>query len=116
MSTQSKSSKPYFYTIVRTDLSLPQQAVQAAHATCMAGERYGQSLNSLVLLGIPSRDALEALARDIGEKNIDFQMFFEPDWETGHSALCTAPLKGKDRWRMKTLLEKHGAQLWSGKH
>lgn len=114
MTTQSKSSKPYFYTIVRTDLSLQQQAVQAAHATCMAGEHYGESLNSLVLLGINSREALESLSLDLEGKAIDHQMFFEPDWDTGHSALCTKPVKGKDRYRVRSLLEKHGATLWSG--
>lgn len=112
--TESKSSKYYFYNIVRSDLSLPQQAVQAAHSACMAGEAYGQSLTSMVLLGIPDKEALESLASDLGEKGIDFKMFFEPDWDTGHSALCTEPLKGKDRWRIKALLEKYGATLWSG--
>ena len=113
--TESKSSKYYFYNVVRLDLSLPQQAVQAAHAACMAGEAYGRSVTSMVLLGIPDKASLEGLSKELESKGINFQMFFEPDWDTGHSALCTEPLKGKDRWRIKALLEKYGATLWSGK-
>jgi len=44
---------PYTYLFIRTDLSIPQQIVQTAHAACEAGYRYGEH-SHMVLFAVPS--------------------------------------------------------------
>lgn len=105
--------KRYIYVIVRSDLSVPQQLVQACHASCMAGEAFGNSQSSMVLLSVDSEKELKEIGDELDVRDIAFKMFFEPDWNTGHSALATEALKGKLRWKMRDILKKRGIGLWS---
>lgn len=96
--------KPYVYVLVREDISLEQQMVQASHAALEAGFRFQQpagDTSSLILLSIPNRESLENAARELQLVGIDHHMFFEPDFDMGHSALATRPLYGAERKRMR---------------
>ncbi|WP_434715834.1 hypothetical protein [Paraburkholderia sp. A3RO-2L] len=86
--------KPYVYVLVRQDISPAQQLVQASHAALEAGFRFTQpeQTASVIVLAVPDRDALQAAATRLERYGIEHHMFFEPDFEMGHSALATRPL------------------------
>lgn len=68
--------------------------VQACHAALEAGFAFkapGETA-SLILLAVSNRADLEAAAARLQFHGIDHQLFFEPDWDMGHSALATRPL------------------------
>lgn len=87
---------PYTYLFIRRDLSGPQQIVQAAHAAHQAGERFG-SHSHMVLIDISCEEDLYKAADHLEQHGIQFEMFHEPDYDTGHTAICTQPLTGDAR-------------------
>lgn len=87
---------PYTYLFIRTDLSAPQQIVQASHAALGAGNRFGPH-SHLVLIGVDDEEALLKAANHLDELGIDLEKFYEPDYDTGYTAICTRPLKGEVR-------------------
>ena len=87
---------PYTYLFIRKDLSNPQQIVQASHAALQAGNRFGEH-SHLVLIGVESEDQLYKAADHLEQHQIEFEMFHEPDFDTGHTAICTRPLAGSER-------------------
>ncbi len=91
---------PYSYLFIRTDLSHPQQIVQASHAALEAGNRFGPH-SHLVLIGLKDETALIKAAAQLDENGIDHEMFFEPDNQAGYTALCTRPLQGEERKPLK---------------
>lgn len=86
--------KPYVYVLVREDISLEQQLVQAAHAALEAGFRFQRPAQtaSLIVLSVPDREALGAAAARLARHGIAHHLFFEPDFGMGHSALATRPV------------------------
>ncbi|MBK3779830.1 hypothetical protein G3A43_06155 [Paraburkholderia aspalathi] len=96
--------KPYVYVLIREDISLEQKLVQASHAALEAGFRFEkpEQTASLIMLSVPDRNALEAAAKRLTRYGIEHHMFFEPDFEMGHSALATRPIHlSKERHRMR---------------
>lgn len=91
---------PYSYIFVRTDLSVPQQIVQAAHASLNAGHQFG-SHSHIVLFGIKSEQELSRAADMLTDNGIRHTMFYEPDNNAGYTALVTEPLQGERRKHMK---------------
>lgn len=95
---------PYVYVLLREDLPPEQLIVQAAHAALEAGfsfEKPGETAR-LVLLAVPDREALAAAAQRLARHGIEHHMFFEPDFEMGHSALATRPVhRLKERHLMR---------------
>jgi hypothetical protein len=88
------TSPAYTYILVRTDLSVEQQAVQACHAALEAGFLFQrpQDHPHLVLLQVTDERRLLAEQARLEVEGIQHAMFFEPDNATGYSALATAPL------------------------
>ncbi len=96
--------KPYVYVLIRTDISLEQQIVQASHAAVEAGFRFqppADDTASLIVCAVPDQQALERAARELQLRNIEHHMFFEPDFDMGHSALATRPIYGDERKAMR---------------
>jgi len=91
---------PYSYLFIRTDLTHPQQIVQASHAALEAGNRFGPH-SHLVLIGIKDEQALLQAAARLDESGIEHEKFFEPDNQAGYTALCTRPLQGEERKPLK---------------
>lgn len=91
---------PYTYLFIRTDLTHPQQIVQASHAALNAGSRFGPH-SHLVLIGVRNEQELYKAADHLEQHEIDFEMFHEPDYNTGHTAICTRPLVGTQRKPLK---------------
>jgi hypothetical protein len=87
---------PYTYLFIRRDLTGPQQIVQASHAALEAGHRFGPH-SHLVLIDITNEDDLYKAADHLEQNDIEYQMFHEPDNDTGHTAICTQPLIGDKR-------------------
>ena len=87
---------PYTYLFIRTYLSAPQQIVQASHAALEAGNRFG-SHSHLVLIGMDNEETLLKAASHLDELGIELEKFYEPDYNTGWTALCTQPLRGDVR-------------------
>lgn len=97
--------KPYVYVLVREDIPVAQQLVQASHAALEAGFRFQQpeKTASLIVLSVPDEAALKEAAARLAGHDIEHHMFFEPDFgPMGYSALATRPLvEKKDRHRMR---------------
>lgn len=89
----------YVYVLVRTDLPLAQQLVQAAHACLEAGRHFAQPLapSHLVLLAVKSQAQLHDAVREAEASGIRSLMFYEPDNGLGDTAACTEPLCGFQR-------------------
>lgn len=91
---------PYTYLFIRTDLSAPKQIVQASHAAHNAGTRFGDH-SHMVLSGAKDERQLLKIAEYLDGREIDYEIFHEPDYDTGYTAICTRPLKGEERSAMK---------------
>lgn len=86
--------KPYTYVLVREDIALAQQMVQACHAAHHAGFSLGGPVDeaSLIVCTVPDRAALVAAQARLARYGIRSNLFFEPSWEMGFSALGTEPI------------------------
>ena len=87
----------YLYVLVRKDLTPEQVAVQASHAAFDAGKHFGQGVDPyLVLCALEGPDDLDAAYRALCEADLPLCRFFEPDNDTGYSAIaCLATTKAQ---------------------
>ena len=91
---------PYIYTFIREDISPEQKIVQLGHATWEAGQLFERPKEtaSLILLSAKNESDLQYISDMLNFKGIEHYMFFEPDNEMGHSAICTRPVyENKER-------------------
>lgn len=86
----------YTYLFIRKDLSGPQRIVQAAHAAHEAGEHFG-SHSHMALMGASDERELMKIAKHLDANGIRYRMFYEPDYDTGYTAIATEPLAGEQR-------------------
>lgn len=96
-------SHPYVYVFIRKDISFEQQLVQAAHATLELGQRFAENKDqcSIVMIGVKNKNELLKVAEKLKVNDIDYELFFEPDFEMGESALATRPIVGEERFLFK---------------
>ena len=89
----------FLYVLVRTDIPIENQIVQVAHACYDAGQRFktGEYSHTLILLAVPDEESLLKACTEIRSKNIDLEIFFEPDYPFGHTAACTGPVESLQR-------------------
>lgn len=87
------------YIFIRQDLTHPQQIVQAAHATHQAGIKFGDTElpTHFVLIGVKDQKQLQKTAMYLSQHGIEHEMFNEPDYDTGYTAIATKPLYGEQR-------------------
>jgi hypothetical protein len=79
--------------LVREDLSLPQQTVQACHAAISAAELYlGRPTDNLVVCGVKSEEALHKARDHLEAHGIRLVTFCEPDIGDQLTALATEPI------------------------
>lgn len=71
--------------------------MQSNHATFeMAKKLEGYSgTPSLVLVGVPDKDALEAVIARLQRYGIASEAFYEPDFDLGLTAVATHPITNK---------------------
>lgn len=86
------------YVVVRTDLSLPQQLVQAAHAAHEAGLRAepGAEPSNLIALQVPDKQQLEQAMERFASR-VPIVPFYEPDDDQGLTAFATLPIDSEQR-------------------
>jgi len=86
---------PYTYIFIRTDLSPAQQLVQASHAALEAGFEFEKPSKTSSIIMLPAKDKSELyeIHDRLDRYGIKHKMFFEPDFEMGHSAIATEPIK-----------------------
>ncbi len=84
----------YIYCFVRKDISIVQQIIQMSHAAHEAGRKIGakHAPPSIVLFEVQSQKELMDIFDELYTKDIECEMFYEPDNQMGYSALCTEPL------------------------
>lgn len=82
------------YILLRSDLPLPAQLAQCAHAAqesaFLLGADPGVPVH-VVILSCEDEPALLAAAERLAGKGFDPGLFFEPDWPRGHTALYLPP-------------------------
>jgi len=97
-------SNAYSYVFVRTDLTCPQQIVQAGHACMWVGSEIGpqESAVNFVLSAAKDEVELEEIAMYLEMNGIKYKIFKETMPEiNGHTAICTFPLVGPERAPMR---------------
>lgn len=97
--TTSDADLPYVYVLVREDLEIEQQLVQACHAAYEVGlaSAAPAETSRMIVCTVPDREALLFASERLRERGVAHEMFFEPDFDIGHSALATHPLRGAQR-------------------
>lgn len=75
------------------------QIIQTAHATQEITKEidHPERTSHLILFEAKNEEHLINIKQKLDEQGIKSHMFFEPDWNTGHTAIATAPIYGEDR-------------------
>jgi hypothetical protein len=100
-----RPDKRTIYVLVRQDIPIEQQIVQSSHAAAEAARshyRDHHGIASVVLLSVPDRHALLAARERLRAKGIQSELFFEPDFNMGHSALATEPIPNGMRHHLRS--------------
>lgn len=93
------------YVLIRQDLTLTQQLVQASHASAEAGRRHYKpehGIASLVVLSVTDEAALLAAAGALKSSGIASEVFFEPVDAMGHSSLASEPVLQAQRHHFRS--------------
>ena len=98
-------TEPYVYVLVRTDLPLPQQAVQATHAAMISARKlFPEQLTftpNLVLCQLPDGESLQTAHETLVRQRVPCVPYFEPDYGNAMTAIATGPLVGEQRKLLK---------------
>lgn len=91
---------------IRKDLPLHAQLVQSSHAALEMGlqldpNKKPTQVSFLILLEVRDQDHLHQISEYLELNEIDYHMFFEPDYDMGHTAICTEPMYGNQRNKFK---------------
>ena len=83
---------------MRSDIPIADQIVQVGHVCCEAGLRFNASPDTyMVLCRVDSEEELLEAEMRINDSGVETHKFFEPDDDLGFTALCSQPVKGKER-------------------
>jgi hypothetical protein len=90
---------------VRQDIDLAQQIVQSNHATFEMARRlpHPQNLDitpSCITIGVPDKTALFRVIEKLRSNGIPHEVFYEPDFNMGLSAVATIPLGQEQRRKL----------------
>lgn len=88
----------YVYCLVRSDLPLSQQVVQACHASHQAGRfLLLEDPPNLIVLSVEDEASLLDAAQRAQGHGIRLTVFREPDRGNEATAFCTEPVQGAAR-------------------
>ena len=90
----------YNYLLIRKDLPVAQQLVQAAHAAHESGLHLCEDkskVNYLVALEVIDEDRLLEAHERLQDRGVESILFREPDRNNEATALCTEPIRGNSR-------------------
>jgi uncharacterized protein (UPF0128 family) len=108
---QEAEPHTWVYVFVRTDMPVPQIAVQSGHAALEAGHAFDKPSidpSSLIILAVKNKEQLTKALEHVKSLGLRTVEFFEPDWDYGFTSFATEPLQEDQR----RLLRKY--QLWKG--
>lgn len=101
------TQRHYVYIFVRQDMIFEQQAVQAAHATMVAGAKMSSKMfngkhfnpqsTHFVLIGVPDKDELIRAQALASLNGIQGSMFYEEDLNDEPTAFCTDVVSHEQR-------------------
>ena len=104
-SQDNQDQTEYVYVITRSDLSFPQQAVQACHAAMEASVAfYDPQVKEhphLALCAVKNEQQLLNAARMLDSNGVKFSAWREPDLKHQLTAIATEPLSGNNRQIMR---------------
>lgn len=60
-------------------------------------ENKPKQVSHMVLCAISGEEELEKVSKYLDKNSIKHHMFFEPDYNTGNTAICTEPIYNKQR-------------------
>jgi hypothetical protein len=92
----AKVERDYTFIFVRQDISPEQQAVQAAHATYVAGAKFKPENAEevhFVLIGVPNLQELTQVRFKLKKYGVEDVIFREPDLENQATAVATQVMK-----------------------
>lgn len=91
------------YIFIREDLTHEQQIVQASHAALEAGFRFDAPTETthIVLIGAKDEMKLREIQLHLEDTRIEHEIFYEPDYDTGFTAIATRPLFGDERKHLR---------------
>lgn len=92
--------KRYIYIGVRTDLSIPQQVVQACHVALEAGESFLEDFGhpSVVVLGFKTESKLKRFKDYLDSIEwMHYDTFREPDRDNELTSIATMPVPEEDK-------------------
>ena len=95
-----KHQVKHFYVLVRTDIPLANQMVQATHAAYEASKRFSPCQEVIDYAVICRVDSLESLLKAkhyLDSHFVQNYLFIEPDIDNEATALCTEPLYNNKR-------------------
>jgi hypothetical protein len=81
------------YLVVRRDLPHSQQVVQSSHAAMAVGFAMSDPAEPvhLAVLAVENQDELMKVVKELEKASWEYELFDEPDHNTGYTALCTYP-------------------------
>jgi hypothetical protein len=100
----SKTEPDYMFIFVRQDISPEQQAVQAAHATYVAGAKFepkDPEQTHFVLIGISDEAAMLSAQELLQEHDTEYVSFKEPDLGDIVTAIATEKMKESQKRFLK---------------
>lgn len=92
--------KHTFYVLVRQDMPLHHQVVQAVHAAAEASRQHYRDehgIASAIVLTVKDLAGLHDARAKLTNKGVSTELFYEPDFGIGDSALATEPLTDSQR-------------------
>ena len=96
-----RTMTPFTYIFLRKDMKPVYHIIQAAHAAQEAGIAFGKPEGEipihLGLFEVKNQAELFKTAEVLEKLGIRFKMFYEPDDETGYTAIATEPIFSKQR-------------------
>lgn len=88
------TTNKYCYAFVREDLPNVVKLVQTSHACMEMGfvNKKPDEQVFLVVLSVANERALMRVSELLDRKKIKHEIFYEPDFDYGYTALCTEPV------------------------
>jgi len=88
------------YIFIRKDLDKTYQIIQSGHALfehALKIKNKPSDISSFCLLEAKTEEELLKISEKLEMKNIEHTKFFEPDFETGYTAIAAGPIYDDDR-------------------
>ena len=89
----------YTYCFLRKDLPGVVRAIQLGHACMELGKMLDsdEPIANMVLFEVADQSELVRVSGWLNDVSLKHHIFYEPDYNTGYTAICTEPLTGDQR-------------------